>query len=291
MSKTKTEKLGENILNGIIIGLLLGAFSVIFLLFFKISKPVEFSSNLTKVISIILLIISLIGVLAIHELGHLLVGLIRGFKFYIYVVGFLGIRRSDNGKIQFYFNKEWNYFGGIAGTFPTNDNPDNPKIFAHILIAGPISSFLLSLLCLIAAYNLSGILNLLFEVWAFASFAIFLATTIPNQTGVFFTDRKRFQRLKSDGKAQKTELALLRIVATSIQNDNYKYLNPVDFETIKKDDADFMQYLGTYYAMLYYTAQNLKDKISAEQNIYNDKRKFIPDRILNVFEAEFEKNT
>ncbi len=41
----------------------------------------------------------------IHELGHLLAGLIQGFKLQLFVVAFLGIKRVDD-KIEFYFNKE-----------------------------------------------------------------------------------------------------------------------------------------------------------------------------------------
>jgi hypothetical protein len=39
----------------------------------------------------------------LHELGHLVAGIIQGFKIELFVVGFLGIKRENN-KLKFYFN-------------------------------------------------------------------------------------------------------------------------------------------------------------------------------------------
>ena len=77
----------------------------------------------------------------LHELGHLIAGLIQGFKLQLFVVAFLGIKREDD-KVKFYFNKELQFFGGIAATSPPKVTNNLKKQFAYILIAGPLSSLI-----------------------------------------------------------------------------------------------------------------------------------------------------
>ncbi|MEL7251791.1 MAG: site-2 protease family protein [Bacteroidota bacterium] len=169
-------------------------------------------------------------VLGVHELGHLLVGLMNGFRFQLYVVGPLGIKREED-KVKIYLNKNLSYYGGIAGTSPQNDSADNAKIFAKILLAGPIASILFAILCFLLAFLVGKPLGVIFYVGALISIAIFLATTVPSRTGLFFTDRKRYQRLVTPGKDQEVELAMLSIMGKYAQDNSYQngegmYIHP-----------------------------------------------------------------
>ena len=138
-------------------------------------------------------------VLGVHEMGHLLIGLQQGFRFQLFVVGPLGIKREEE-RVKVYFNTNIGYYGGLAATTPVGDHPDNAKKFARILIAGPLASLLLALLFFGLAPLIGRPFGILFFIGSAISMAIFFATTIPSQTGMFFTDRKRYQRLITPGK-------------------------------------------------------------------------------------------
>ena len=66
-----------------------------------ISKELGFAENLKpdtstgKYIMIIGIIFIAFIVLAVHELGHLIAGLINGFRFELFVVGPLGFKREN----------------------------------------------------------------------------------------------------------------------------------------------------------------------------------------------------
>jgi hypothetical protein len=42
----------------------------------------------------------------VHELGHIIVGLVNGWKFYLLVIGPLGIKVDESGRVKFYFEKQ-----------------------------------------------------------------------------------------------------------------------------------------------------------------------------------------
>ncbi|MBK9338328.1 MAG: hypothetical protein IPM98_18010 [Lewinellaceae bacterium] len=70
--------------------------------------------------------------LAFHELAHLVTGLGQGFRFQLYVAGFLGIRRDpETERITPYWNTDMQLFGGVAATLPQEDSPDLIKRFAQ----------------------------------------------------------------------------------------------------------------------------------------------------------------
>jgi len=55
--------------------------------------------------------------LALHELGHVIAGLMVGFKFRMYIVGPLMIEREE-GRLRFKWNRNLNLFGGMALCLP-----------------------------------------------------------------------------------------------------------------------------------------------------------------------------
>ena len=93
-----------------------------------------------------MLIIAPLSALVVHELGHLLTGIALGQKLKLFVVAFLGIRENE-GRIEFFFNKNISYFGGVAATAPKTIADIKHQTFARILIAGPIFSILYSVIC------------------------------------------------------------------------------------------------------------------------------------------------
>lgn len=203
-----------------------------------------------KIIETVGLIVMMFVILGVHELGHLITGLRLGFRFELFVVGPLGIKRENN-RIKVYLNKNIAHYGGLAATIPTSDNPENGKILARICIAGPIASiaFAVILGVLYIAVPSSFLFSKTLLIGAVTSTAIFLVTTIPSKTGMFFTDRKRYQRLTSDGPEKEVELALLRIIGNYGKDDSYINVDLDDIETVILDEH--YKFFGLFTKLTY----------------------------------------
>jgi hypothetical protein len=183
--------------------------------------------------------------LGLHELGHLLAGLGQGFQFQLFVVGPLGIKREDD-RIRVYLNKDLGAFGGMAATSPVTDDPANARKFARLILAGPLASVVFGGLLLGVSTLVPTPFNTIVFTGGTISLAVFLATTIPSQTGLFFTDRKRYQRLTTPGKDQDVELALLRIMGRYAQDNSYRNVALQDIETMASDDLPFIRFFGLF---------------------------------------------
>jgi hypothetical protein len=188
--------------------------------------------------------------IAAHEAGHLISGLMSGFRFELFVVGFLGFRREGD-KVKIYFNKNMGYFGGVAGTMPTNNSPDNARKFGRALLAGPIASLVFALLCFGLAFAVGKPLGLILYTGGIISVFLFFATTVPSRTGMFFTDRKRYQRLITPGKDQDVELALIKIMGIYGRDSSYKNIDKADIEILIDDELPLFQYFGLFNLICY----------------------------------------
>jgi len=259
----------------------------------KISKEFGFEENLKpdtstgKYIMMIRIIFMAFVVLAVHELGHLIVGLINGFRFELFVIGPLGIKR-ENEKVKIYLNKNLGYYGGVAATSPVDDNEDNAKKFAKILLAGPIASVIFAIVCFVIA-NLAGKpLGIIFYVGGIISIGIFLATTIPSRTGIFFTDRKRYQRLVNPGKNQQVELAMLKIMGRYSKDNSYKNIDKNDINVLVSDELPFVKFFGLFNLVCFQLENNgfVEKETSRE---YESNSKEMSKSFVNAFDKEIEK--
>ncbi|MEO1450345.1 MAG: site-2 protease family protein, partial [Bacteroidota bacterium] len=192
------------------------------------------------------------GVLLVHELGHLLTGLAQGFSFQLLVVGFLGVRREEDGSIRPYFNKEWTYHGGVALTTPTTYSEQTATQFGRVLLAGPLASLLLMILLWALAPLVAPAWKFILLTTGFISFGLFLATTLPGKTGIFYTDRKRYQRLMKTGPTREIELALLQAISLKLQQKPITDMAATDLEKITEDPSPMFQYTGLYYLCEYF---------------------------------------
>jgi hypothetical protein len=205
-----------------------------------------------KIVSILLNIMALLMALAMHELGHVITGLAQGFRFELFVVGLLGVKRTDKG-IKIYLNKDVGMMGGVAATIPITQSPANRKKFAYMILGGPVSSLLFGLIALaISGMSTSKTGHVFWMVAGACSLALVLATTLPRKTGSFFTDRARFQRLMSKGKAGAVEEALLSIMAQYSIDNSSKNVNMQQVQLLQTDDEESMRFWGFYYEYQYY---------------------------------------
>ena len=201
-------------------------------------KNIAYASNgWEDAIKLASMLVAVWAALLVHELGHLLTGLALGFRFYILVVGPLGIRRNpDTDRVQWYLNRDAGLYGGIAGTVPIQTDNSLRKKFAAIVAAGPLISLLMGALTLWFGYiganaltpdssavaRIAVCFSLIFGVF---SSMFFLATTIPGRTGPFFTDRGRFMRLIGGGHSAAVEQATLELLVHSQSGQTYATMN------------------------------------------------------------------
>jgi hypothetical protein len=253
----------KNIISGLLGALLsIGVFGLAY--FFLDQSYIDKFLPRNKIEAIIyfpILIIAPLSALIIHELGHLLTGLALGQKLKLFVVAFFGLKDED-GKTKIFFNKNISYFGGIAATAPKTENDINPNTFSKILIAGPIFSFLYFIICLIIFFQFDSSFNSFFALAALTSFGLFLATTLPEKSGIMFTDRKRFQRLKSKGLTQEVEIAMYELISKSIIDNSFKNIDIEKTAILEKDDDLTTKFWAAYIKFMFYKENGLTEQES-----------------------------
>jgi hypothetical protein len=258
----------------------------------KISKEIGFVDHLKpdtssgKSIMMIGIVIMALIVLAVHELGHLIVGLWLGFRFELFIVGPLGIKR-ENDKVKVYLNKNLGYYGGVAATSPIHHDKENAKKFARILLAGPIASILFAIVCFAMAYLADKPLGIIFYVGGITSIAIFFTTTIPSRTGMFFTDRKRYQRLVNPGKDQEVELAMLNILGQFSKDNSYKNIDKKDINILVGDELPLVKFYGLFNLVCYQLEHTgfVDEETSRDYENHSQK---ISKNVVKAFNKEIE---
>ncbi|MGG3520895.1 M50 family metallopeptidase [Bacillus pseudomycoides] len=165
----------------------------------------------------------LIGVLvlAIHELGHVIFGLLNGLKFKFMVAGPITIQKEGE-KIRIRENKLWLYFGGVAMLLPPSiHTPNLSKKWAWMTLGGPITSLVCGLLAGYV-YMVSYYQFLLY--FSVLHLAIFLATVIPMK-GIMLSDGKQFLILiKGDETAQQ------HLHSIQVSSELWSFKRPKDWD-------------------------------------------------------------
>lgn len=243
--------MNKELLKQSLIGLLIGG-GIVYFSYLLVSEELikKIFGNESFLIVSLSILLAIFVAIFIHELGHLLSGIVQGFKTELFVVGFLGIHRQG-GKLIFFFNKDFQYFGGIAAVSPQKGFDDLRRKYAIIVASGPLFSIVFGVIILIIFNYQDSVFNLFFASTGFISILIFFATTIPNKSGSFFTDRKKFQRLFSSGFDGDVELALLETINQNFIDGNCRRIQLDKLEIIKKDKEPFIQFWGYYFEYHY----------------------------------------
>ena len=267
--------------------------TILFFILIKLSNVIEFAKNMQvetqndKIILIIGVIIIMHFVLFIHELGHVVMGLLQGFRFELLVVGLLGIRREKE-KIKIYLNKNFGYYGGLGLTVPKDDSSDNGRKFANVLLAGPIASIVFAVMCFFIVNYLANPYGVIVFTAGLASFGIFLATTIPSRSGMFYTDRKRYQRIMTAGKDQDVELAMLTVLGSFVKNQSYKDIKKEVFDGLITDNDIFVKHYGLFNFICWQIEHEgaIDDKVKEE---YNQISKKLNKDMVKSYNDEIQK--
>lgn len=283
-------KSSQNTVISGLLGLVLGG-GLVYLAYNFLSKEILmrfFPDNQAEtIIFYSSVILAPISAIALHELGHLSAGLLQGFQLELYVVGFLGIKRKNN-RVKVFFNTNLQYFGGVAASSPKQLLSDKELIdkYKIILLAGPLSSLIFFMIPFLLFYFLDTVFNPFWSLLSISSFGIFLATTLPTKTGIFFTDRKRFQRLNDKGEVGKIELAFLEVANQSLVEKTCKNLSLDKINIIKKDEDKIMQFWGYLFEFQYYKDNEQTDKMQDTIAILLEYQSFIPKAIWKSLEIE-----
>ncbi|PEL45184.1 hypothetical protein COM23_10080 [Bacillus wiedmannii] len=160
-------------------------------------------------------------VLAIHELGHAVLGLIGGLNFKFMTVGPITFQK-EKGKVRIRENKLWMYFGGVVMLVPpTIETPNLSKKWAWMTLGGPMISLLFGI-TFGYIYMVSYYQYLLY--FSVLHFVIFAATIVPIK-GTFLSDGMQFLILIKDDEKAKQHLYNIQV-----SSELFSYKRPKDWD-------------------------------------------------------------
>lgn len=216
----------------------------------------------------------------IHEFGHIIVGVLNGFKFHLLVVGPLGIKRKDDDKLAIYIEKNPALWGGVGAALPQNNNDKNYDVFAKVLLGGPISSIIFSVI-----FIPIGIVtdNIFFILLGFMSLGMGSSCLIPMKNGCFYSDGGRWLRIRRKGQDGLVEMAIWNITQTYILNGDFSNINVEETKVLKNDKESTNQYLGYYYAYNHYKDINDFENAEKEKEQISELVQQVPKNFLKLF--------
>lgn len=196
----------------------------------------------------------------IHELGHIIVGLINGWKFYLLVIGPFGIKSDEGGNIRIYFEKRIAMWGGVGGTLPKEANEKNIKIWSKVLLGGPVASILMGIIFLPVGIITQSIVFLLLGMMPLAM-GIICILPLPLKTGILYSDGGRWSRLHRGGQEADEEIALFKLTENQNTGGDLSKIDYNIIESLLRSKEAGINYYGYYYKFQYYKAISDKEKM------------------------------
>ena len=203
----------------------------------------------------------------IHELGHVICGLLNHWKFFLLIVGPIKIYREKmESKIKIGIEKNIVLWGGVGGTLPTTKSEDNIKIWSKILLAGPLASIFFGIL-IFPLFLLSKNLFLMMLSLMPISMGIMCIVPMKMKTGLLYNDGTRYKRIKSGGQEEAEERSLfLLLEKTLFDKDESLYPKELIEPLLISKDYE-LNYYGYYYS--YCNAMKEKNAKQAEKQLSN----------------------
>ncbi|MDD3051046.1 MAG: hypothetical protein PHR06_07850, partial [Candidatus Cloacimonetes bacterium] len=195
--------------------------------------------------------------------------------------GPLGIKRSEDGKLRIYYEKNIALWGGAQLTLPKKEDKNNINKFASVLIAGPLSSLLFGLVILLFFLKTSLFFLLLLGAM---STAISVATLIPMRAGAFYTDGGRWLRIKKGGFNAQVEIAIYNLIQSNVVKGNWKLIDIEDTEILKKDKDPINKFIGHCFASYYYRDCEKPDEFNLEKESMKILEKSVPKSFVKMIQ-------
>ena len=212
----------------------------------------------------------------IHELGHVITGLLHGWEFYIFIVGPIGIKKNEN-RLQLYFEKDVSLWGGAGGTFPSDEKADNMKILSRVLLAGPIASITAGFIFLLLGFIH---FNMIFLLLGAITTAMGIGCLLPLKTGIMYSDGKRWSRLHGEGQGKDEEIALYKMMIRSLFKKDASPLEYDDFAPLLNAELPAIQYYGYYYLYEWYSIRNDEENKQKTLEKLHQMKKNVPKIIV-----------
>lgn len=198
----------------------------------------------------------------IHELGHIFVGLLNGWRFYMLVIGPLGIKADQSGRITFYLEKQIALWGGVGGTLPRYPKEDNIKVWSKILLGGPIASIVMGIIFLPVGIITENLAFLLLGAMP-VGMGIMCVLPLPLKTGILYTDGGRWSRLHKGGQEADEEIALFRLTENEATGGDFSQIDLNSIKPLIQSKEVGIMYYGYYYFFRYYKAISNKEKMQS----------------------------
>lgn len=228
-------------------------------------------------------IISFILASATHELGHVLTGLMVGFRFHLFVAGPLGVKRDENDRVVVYFEKDISLWGGMAATLPKEADQCNYKKFGRVLLGGPLASIVFGMVSLIPGVLIDQIFLILFGTM---SIGIGTVSLIPMRNGAFYTDGGRWLRMHKNESTKAVEMAIWNLTQNAVIQGNYINANLDEILILKNDGDARTQYLGHYFAYQYYKDNQDDENTNKEKAALEGLRGKVPKQMVTMFKVD-----
>ena len=105
---------------------------------------------------------------------------------------------------------------------------------------------------------------------------------------MFFSDRKRYQRLTTPGKDQEVEVAMLRVMGQYALDNSYKNVSPKDIEIMVMDDMPFVRFFGVFNLICYHLEIHGKADSAVEEK-YTEVARLMPSNLVKGMNAEIDR--
>lgn len=220
------------------------------------------------------LVIFLIGAIVcywmstlIHELGHVVCGLIHHWKLFMMVVGPMKLYRENmDSKLKIGIEKNPLLWCGVGGTLPTKESEENVKVWGRILLAGPLTSIVFGILMLPVFIVTKNVIVLLLCLMPIAM-GVMCIIPMKMKTGFLYNDGTRYKRLRAGGQEGAEERAVFRLIeVTLFGGEEVIYPTELVEPLLASTDLD-LQYYGYYYAYMNLIRQNRYEE--AEEELAN----------------------
>lgn len=196
----------------------------------------------------------------IHELGHVVCGLLHHWKLFLLVVGPVKLyRESMDSEIKVGIEKNPVLWCGVGGTLPTRQSEENLKIWAKILLAGPLTSIVFGVL-MIPVFIFTKIAILLMFCLMPIAMGAMCIIPMKMKTGFLYNDGTRYKRLRSGGQEGEEERAIFRLIEVGLFGGK-DVIYPTDLVEPLLCSAD----LEFNYYGYYYTYRNALQEGNAEE--------------------------
>ena len=216
----------------------------------------------------------------VHELGHIVTGLINGWKFYLLIIGPLGIKVDEDDHIVLYLEKRAVMWGGVGCTLPKDISENNIRIWSKVLLGGPLASIIMGIVFLPLGIITKNIVFLLLGAMPLGM-GIVCILPLPLKTGILYSDGGRWSRLHNGGQEADEETALFKLTENQITSGDFLKIDLDSVESLLKSKEPAINYYGYYYKFQYYKAVSNMEQMDLILEKIEQLRNKVPSAIVN----------